>query len=176
MKSVLVADLGGTKARFARLTRDLDVLDSRRAPTTRDLGSFLGTMSDALREIAAQDHGGVEAPCALGVGTAGLITPDRRVIHAAPNLPFVDPFPLADYFEREVGLPTTLIFTPVLGVTSLLVTDLLAFSVTVGGSPAPGRIGLDGLDQLFIGGTLVVPITATSGFYMGEIEVTVLFQ
>ncbi len=109
MKSVLTADLGGTKCRFARVTADLRVLDVRRVATGRDRASFLAAMLKSFGEIRGIEHRGVDAPCAVGIGTTGVVHRDGRFIDRAPNLPLEDSCALADELERALQLPTTLI-------------------------------------------------------------------
>lgn len=108
MRSVLTADLGGTKCRFALVTEDLRVLGVRRVDTTMDQGQFLATMGRALTEIAAERFAGVEPPCALGIGTAGVVARDLSRVMYAPNLP-LEGVPIAEHFRALTGLPTTLI-------------------------------------------------------------------
>lgn len=66
---------------------------------------------------------------------------------------------------------------PIPGVTGLEVIDVLIYSTTVGPpetfSPGAGQIGPDGVDSVYIGGTLVVPSTAKNGKYAGSVELTI---
>lgn len=64
---------------------------------------------------------------------------------------------------------------PDLGVNSLLVTDLISFSTTVGAEGTSGQINSEGIDLIFVGGTLVVPSTALNGSYAGNVILTVNF-
>ena len=50
MRSVLTADLGGTKCRFALVTEDLRVLGVRRVDTSMDRAQFVGLMERSLRQ------------------------------------------------------------------------------------------------------------------------------
>lgn len=109
MKTVLTGDLGGTKCRFALLAQDLSVHAVRQVPTPTDRAVFLRMLEVELAAIIAADRPvGWEAPAALGIGTAGVITKDADVIGDAPNLP-LDGYALADHLERVLGLRTTLI-------------------------------------------------------------------
>lgn len=108
LRSVLAADLGGTKCRFALVTEDLRVLSVRRVQTHDVREVFLSVMLDALREIAAERHDGVDPPCALGIGTAGVIGLDGSTVRYAPNLP-VDDFPLGAHAASALGLPVSVI-------------------------------------------------------------------
>lgn len=61
----------------------------------------------------------------------------------------------------------------VLGGTALEVTDLLTYSSTVGLEGTAGRLDQNGIDSVFVGGTLVVPTTALTGCYRGKVAKTV---
>lgn len=58
-------------------------------------------------------------------------------------------------------------------LSSLQVVDLLSFSTTAGAVTTTGQIGLNGIDRVFVGGTLIVPTTAEKGSYICEVELTV---
>ena len=61
------------------------------------------------------------------------------------------------------------------GVNSLDVINLISFSTTVGEETNSGLINSDGIDLIFVGGTLVVPSTALNGSYAGNVILTVNF-
>lgn len=108
MRCVLAADLGGTKCRFALVTEDLRVLGARRVATLSERAGFLATMAHELQAVLADLPGDLEPPCALGVGTAGVVALDGSLVRYAPNLP-LDGFPLATHFASALGLPTVVI-------------------------------------------------------------------
>lgn len=108
MRSVLAADLGGTKCRFALVSEDLRVLGVRKVDTVMERGAFLAAMEANLRAVAAERHPGVDPPCALGIGTAGVVARDHSRIHYAPNLP-LEAFPLAEHYARLLGLSVAVI-------------------------------------------------------------------
>ncbi len=105
MKSVLAADLGGTKCRFAVVTEDLRVLGARRFATTLDRVRLLGDMERELSDLAATRWPGVDPPCALGIGTAGVVDHAGARVHYAPNLPIAQ-LDLAAHFRGVLGVPT----------------------------------------------------------------------
>jgi glucokinase len=108
MRSVLAADLGGTKCRFALVTEDLRLLGVRRIPTVKERGPFLAAMERELRAVAAERHPGVDPPSSLGIGTAGVVRPGEGRISYAPNLPLGD-FALGTHFGRLLGLPVAVL-------------------------------------------------------------------
>ncbi len=61
------------------------------------------------------------------------------------------------------------------GKTLLQIVDLTSRSQTVGSDSSMGRIGPDGTDVLFVGGTLLVPGTAKHGKYEGNVNLTVSY-
>lgn len=63
---------------------------------------------------------------------------------------------------------------PVLDVTLLEVVDLISFSSNVG-QGLVGQIGTDGIDSIFVGGTLLVPPGAKFGKYGGQVTLTINF-
>lgn len=106
MKSVLTADLGGTKCRFAVVAEDLSVLGATQFDTTLDRAALLGGMGRTLTALAATRWPGVDPPCALGIGTAGVVDPAGERVHSAPNLPIAG-LDLAAHFRALLGVPTT---------------------------------------------------------------------
>lgn len=109
MNSVLTADLGGTKCRFARLTEDLRPLALRQLATPNDRDEFLDMLLANLVELMEGDHDQVRPASAIGIGTAGVVHRGGRIIDYAPNLPLETCCPLAELVEERLGLPTTLI-------------------------------------------------------------------
>ncbi|MBM3973423.1 MAG: ROK family protein [Planctomycetes bacterium] len=108
MRTVLAGDLGGTKCRFALVSEDYGVHRVQHVPTVREREPFLRSLEQALATIVADLPPGCEPPLACGFGTAGVVPRDGRSIDRAPNLP-LDGFPLADFCERQFGVPTTLL-------------------------------------------------------------------
>lgn len=65
--------------------------------------------------------------------------------------------------------------SPERGVTLLQVADLKSFSVNAGAETSRGMTNADGKDTIYIGGTLVVPPSAMSGRYRGDVEITLSY-
>ncbi|MHC5065433.1 MAG: ROK family protein [Planctomycetota bacterium] len=109
MKTVLTADLGGTKCRFALVTEDLRVLGERQIPTPRDRDAFLDALEENFRSLRQLDESPGAGPLGIGIGTAGVVHRGGRVIDYAPNLPVEENCSLADLIEQRLSMPTTLI-------------------------------------------------------------------
>ena len=115
MRTVLAGDIGGTKGRFALVSADFGVHCVQRVDTVREQGPFIKRMTESVRTILQQRESlcttagePLEAPVALGFGTAGVIPVDGSSVDYAPNLPLQD-FPMAKFLRDEFGLPVTLI-------------------------------------------------------------------
>ncbi|MEY4822206.1 MAG: hypothetical protein RLY72_1858, partial [Planctomycetota bacterium] len=108
MKCVLAADLGGTKCRVALVTEDRRVLNAQRIPTSRDRTVFLPALEGAIAAAQKDLPSGVEAPSAIGIGTAGVISADGQTIEIAPNLP-LDAFPMVQHMRARFGLGAALL-------------------------------------------------------------------
>lgn len=135
-----------------------------------------------ITNIAQLDFGQVR-PGATD-GTVVVTTANTRFATAGTNI--IGPkFSRAEYFVG--GVPDA-IYTitpgvafsvhdnrgdPIPDVTSLDVINLLSFSTTVGMETTTGLINPNGVDTIFVGGTLVVPPTAPKGSYSGSVVITI---
>ena len=109
MKTVLAADLGGTKCRFALLAEDLSTLGARDVPTPSDQASFLATLDEEFQALSALERpAGWDAPSAIGIGAAGVISKDRSSIIYSPNLDLAG-VDLSERLQSKVGLPTRMV-------------------------------------------------------------------
>ncbi|MCB9878507.1 MAG: ROK family protein [Planctomycetes bacterium] len=110
MRTVLAGDLGGTKCRFALVSEDYGVHCVQRVATVREQKPFLAAMDEAIEQVLAERAtiAGLEAPLAMGFGTAGVIPPGGGAITYAPNLP-LDGFPLTDHVQQRFGMPVSLL-------------------------------------------------------------------
>jgi len=86
-----------------------------RVDTVREQATFVAGMTAAVQKILQQREqldlskgDALDAPLALGFGTAGLVPVHGNTVDYAPNLPLQD-FPMADYLREQFGLPVTLI-------------------------------------------------------------------
>lgn len=111
MRTVLAGDLGGTKCRFALISADYGVHCVQRVDTVRDQRRFLDGMHGAIERVLAEREradADLDAPVAMGFGTAGVIPPDGDSISYAPNLP-LGGFPLRPFVRDEFGVPVALL-------------------------------------------------------------------
>jgi len=109
MKTVLAADLGGTKCRFALLAEDLSTLGAREVPTPGDQESFLATLDAEFQTLSGMERpAGWDAPTAIGIGAAGVIAKDLSSIVYSPNLALAG-VDLSERLQRKIGLPTRMI-------------------------------------------------------------------
>jgi glucokinase len=96
-------DVGGTKLVAATIAADGTVLDRQRRETpARDETLLLRTLDRAIREL-----GGGEQQLPVGVGIAGLVTPDGDVRYG-PNIGIRD-LELASRLEQTAGVPVTVL-------------------------------------------------------------------
>lgn len=62
---------------------------------------------------------------------------------------------------------------PIPNVTALEVVNLISFSTTIGAETFTGQIGPNGVDTVFVGGTLIVPTGAKNGKYEGSLDISI---
>ncbi|MEC8652098.1 MAG: ROK family protein [Planctomycetota bacterium] len=109
MRTVLTADLGGTKCRFALVSEDYGVHAVRRVDTVREREPFLANMLAAIEGVLADGRAaGLEPPAAFGVGAAGVVGVDGESLGDPPNLPLKG-FGLRDCLSGATKLPVTLL-------------------------------------------------------------------
>jgi glucokinase len=96
-------DVGGTKLVAATIAADGTVLDRQRRETpARDESLLLRTLARAIREL-----GGTEGRLPIGIGIAGLVSPDGEVRYG-PNIGIRD-LPLASRLQETAGAPVTVL-------------------------------------------------------------------
>ncbi len=107
LRTVLAADLGGTKCRFGRVDADLQVRAVREVPTTMVRADFDAAMHEAFDAVSAPLDGCLPAE-AIGVGVAAVVLADGDTLTGSPNLPLAE-VPLASELRARYGLPVTLL-------------------------------------------------------------------
>ena len=108
MKTVLVADLGGTSCRFAAVTADFGVLCRVAWPSPSSSADYVATVERGLRQVLAELPPHLERPSAIGVGSAGVVAKGTDRISLVPNLP-IEGWAVAKELEQRFGLPTTVL-------------------------------------------------------------------
>lgn len=108
MRSVLAADFGGTKCRFALVGEDFSVHGVQHVPTPRSRDAFLAAMDRAFERARDSRPPGLDEPLAIGVGLAGIVQQRGEQIFGAPNLP-LGGFALRRHLEERHGLDVVLL-------------------------------------------------------------------
>ena len=125
-------------------------------------------------QIRSGDEGGtiVVTPLNVRFATGGLILRALRnfsraefIITGDPNA-FYNITPVLDFALHDQGE------NPEPGETLLQVVDLISYSTTVGAVILVGQFDPNGVDSVFVGGTLLVPPGAKFGKYGGEVTLT----
>ena len=80
-------DIGGTKVLGGIVDRDGSIIHSSRKDTPREGGhALVTTIADVIDELLIYAKSkSIEIP-AIGICTAGVISPDRRTVSYAPNI------------------------------------------------------------------------------------------
>lgn len=96
-------DVGGSSVKLGLVSETGRILETRKIP------SQLGSGEKLMRAVAdAVSHwwdGEGNRPVGAGIGLAGLVDRRQGVVRRAPNLPFLDGFPLAEEARRIFPLP-----------------------------------------------------------------------
>ncbi len=105
MKSVIGIDLGGTAIKFGRFLENGDCIATLTLPTPQP--STPEAVKDTLI-IGVKKLNSDQKVAAIGLGTPGPADASGRIARIAINLAGWHDVPLADWLERETGLPTIL--------------------------------------------------------------------
>jgi glucokinase len=93
-------DVGGTKILGVVRAADGSILDEHRAESSYDREGVLGGMAAVVTRLQRRDV------VALGIGIAGLVTPDGRLRYG-PNLPGVEEVDIRGEMAARTGLTTS---------------------------------------------------------------------
>jgi len=104
-----------------------------------------------------------------GVQVASSFTRATFKLQGAPNRSYSIHTP-----ESQLFVSSEASSDPVL-TNSLTVQNFTTFSVTRGAGGAIGKLSNSGQDDLYLGGTLIVPENAVPGIYSGLVPVTVSY-
>jgi glucokinase len=103
--TVIGIDLGGTAIKFGEFLRDGTCLESLTLSTPQPAQpqAVLGTLLEGINRL--NQSGTCQA---IGIGTPGPADAEGRIARVAINLSGWRDVPLADWLEKETGLPTIL--------------------------------------------------------------------
>jgi glucokinase len=97
-KTILAFDAGATKTAWALISEDGTKTDQGVFPTPREREGFLAAVRDVLESFP--DHIN-----AVGIGVAGMVSPDHRNTFVCPNIPGLSYLELATFVESTSGKP-----------------------------------------------------------------------
>ncbi len=105
-------DIGGTKTALGLMTQEGQILrqDVIATPAfAQKEEAFVETVCGALLALLEQSRVGREEVDALGIGVPGTTDFRHGVVRYCPNMPGMVGFPLADRFEKRLGLRPTVV-------------------------------------------------------------------
>jgi glucokinase len=107
-RATIGIDLGGTKTLLALFDDRFRPVDEIKIKThaERDAHHFTGRLAEAITQLKDAARGAALRVAAVGVGCAGR--PSRGRILDAPNIPFLNHFPLAARIAKMASAPVTL--------------------------------------------------------------------
>ena len=103
-------DLGGTAIKFGLFDGASRLEGAFQLPTPTEQGGdgVAEQMVAGARRLMAEQHLPPGAVLGVGIGSPGPLSISRGVIHAMPNIPGMDDFPLRDRVADALGLPAAL--------------------------------------------------------------------
>jgi glucokinase len=109
-KYTIGIDIGGTKILACLLDKDFEIRSEVKMKTKPDKGErfFIFSIVDAVRQILREAKVNAREVAGIGIGCPGFIDPEKGVIAASPNIPFLKNFPLAKRISKSTGIPVTL--------------------------------------------------------------------
>ncbi|MBD3237743.1 MAG: ROK family protein [Candidatus Eisenbacteria bacterium] len=112
--STIGIDIGGTAIKLGIVGASGTVLseaelDSPIGLSQQEAVAEIARAATELREALARRTSGAGMPCAVGMGSAGLVSSEAGVVHTSPNLPRWRDVPLAARVGRALNLPAFLL-------------------------------------------------------------------
>jgi len=98
----LALDFGGTKLAAGLVDAEGTVLAEGRATSPPDAAAGYAAMLALARDLLG---GAADRPLACGVSFGGPVAADSRTVRRSMHVPGWDGAPLADWVERDLGLP-----------------------------------------------------------------------
>jgi len=102
---IIGIDLGGTAIKLGRFLQDGTCLETISVPTPQpaDPKSVVEAIASGVKQL------NLDCNCrAIGLGMPGPTDKARRIARKSINLPGWDDVPVADWLEKQTGLPTVL--------------------------------------------------------------------
>ncbi|MCX5886909.1 MAG: ROK family protein [Proteobacteria bacterium] len=103
-------DLGGTNTRIALINRKGEILSFEEFPTHPDQQgeSVLREVSLQINAILKKLKCPKENVGGIGLGCAGILSPQKGILYFSPNLPALSNLPIGKLLVKEAGLKTLL--------------------------------------------------------------------
>jgi len=107
-KLIFAADLGGTHLRAATVDQRgrIQFRFKQNTPQAKDAKAIVNAIVAAVRECEKQ--GGGEGISAVSLVVPGTVNVEEGSVVKAPNLPYLNGFPLAAALTEQLGLPAIL--------------------------------------------------------------------
>ncbi len=103
-------DLGGTFIKFGLLDENRSPSQITQTPTPADRGGdgIVEAMADGVAELLETCGVGRGEVRGVGIGAPGPLSMSAGIIHAMPNIPGMDGYPLRDNVSEALSLPAAL--------------------------------------------------------------------
>ncbi len=103
-------DLGGTNMKAALVREDGRIVRMLKQPSMAqsDLNRFVTNIEQTVDRIRGTIRDGKDELVGLGVGVAGLVSPEQGIVYTSPNIPLLHNTPIVRILEKRVGLPSVL--------------------------------------------------------------------
>lgn len=103
-------DVGGTNIRMGIVTPDGRILNKIQYPTDMSRGgmAMMEGLVSRIQDFVREGTRGVHSEIRIGIGVAGPIDMRRGVLIAPPNLPDLHGFPLREFLQEKISLPTAI--------------------------------------------------------------------
>ena len=92
------------------MDKDFEILAEVKIKTKPEKGErfFIRNLSATMKQLLLESKVRAKEVIGIGIGCPGFINPDKGVIAASPNIPFLKNYPLAKRVSRLTGIPVTL--------------------------------------------------------------------
>ena len=103
-------DVGGTNIRMGIVTPDGRILNKIQYPTDMSRGgmAMMEGLVSRIQDFVREETREVHLEIRIGIGIAGPVDMRRGVLIAPPNLPDLHGFPLREFLQEKISLPTAI--------------------------------------------------------------------